>query len=89
MANLSSKQRSSIKTSNFALPAKAKTASAKRKSGNYPIPDKNHARAALSMVSRYGTSAEKKQVRSAVKKKYPDIGKTAAKKTTGRSKGKK
>lgn len=60
MAKLTSKGRSKIKTSNFAVPGKRA----------YPIEDRSHAKAALSMVSRYGSSAEKKQVRSAVKRKY-------------------
>ena len=60
MAKLTSKGRSNIKTSNFAVPGKRA----------YPIEDRSHAKAALSMVSRYGSSAEKKQVRSAVKRKY-------------------
>jgi hypothetical protein len=60
MAKLTSKGRAKIKTSNFALPGKRA----------YPIEDKSHAKAALSMVSRYGSTQEKKQVRSAVKRKY-------------------
>ena len=75
MSNLTSSQRSKIKTNNFALPSKAKTSGAKKKSGNYPIPDKNHARSALSLVSRFGTPAEKAKVKSAVKKKFPTVGK--------------
>lgn len=43
--------------------------------GSYPIEDANHARAALSMVSRYGTPAKKAQVRAKVHAKYPSIGK--------------
>ncbi len=78
MAKLTAKSRSNISKSNFAIPQKAKTASAKKKSGNYPIPDKGHAKAALSLVSQHGSAEQKKEVRAAVKKKFPDMG--AAKK---------
>lgn len=64
MTKLTSKARKHISKKNFAL------------SGNrYPIHDKSHARAALSMVSRFGTVEEKKKVRVKVCKKYPNIGK--------------
>ncbi len=39
----------------------------------YPIHDEEHARVALSYVSRYGTAEEKATVRSAVHRKYPGI----------------
>jgi hypothetical protein len=42
--------------------------------GRYPIPDKSHARNALARVAQHGTPSEKKQVRAAVHRKYPDIG---------------
>ena len=74
MAELSSSGRAKIPKKDFAIPSKAKTAEQKKESGNYPIKDKPHARAALSRVSAHGTAAEKAQVRSAVHKKYPDIG---------------
>jgi hypothetical protein len=65
MAKLTAAQRKKLKSSTFAEPAKRK----------YPIPDANHARNALSRVAQNGTAAEKKQVRAAVAKKYPGIGK--------------
>lgn len=40
----------------------------------YPIEDKSHARNALARVSQHGTSEEKKKVRRAVHRKYPEIG---------------
>jgi hypothetical protein len=64
-AKLTAAGRKKIKTSSFALPGKRA----------YPIHDPSHARAALSMVAKHGTPAEKKRVRAAVKKKYPSIGK--------------
>lgn len=64
MAKLTSKQRNSLPTKDFALP----------KERAYPINDKSHARNALARVSQHGTPAEKKAVRSKVHKKYPGIG---------------
>jgi hypothetical protein len=62
MARLTAKGRSQIAAKNFAGPGRS-----------YPIEDASHARAALSMVSRYGSPAEKSQVRSRVAAKYPHI----------------
>jgi hypothetical protein len=64
MAKLTAKGRSRVKASNFALPGR-----------RYPIHDRTHARAALSMVARHGTPAQKKAVRAKVARKYPGIGK--------------
>lgn len=74
MAELSAKARAKIPTKSFAIKSKAKTTEAKKQSGNYPIQDESHARNALSRVAQHGTPAEKKQVRAAVKRKYPNIG---------------
>jgi hypothetical protein len=64
MAKLTSKQREDLPKSDFAGPG-----------DSYPIPDKSHARNALSRVSQYGTSDLKARVRAAVHRKFPDIGK--------------
>jgi hypothetical protein len=69
MAKLTSKARSKLKSSSFAIPSK------KPGSGSYPIPDKSHARNALARVSQHGSPAEKSRVRAAVHRKYPSIGK--------------
>jgi len=66
MAKLTAKKRN-------ALPAKAFAEPGKRA---YPIQDKNHARNALARVSQFGSGAQKAQVRAAVHKKYPSIGKS-------------
>lgn len=66
--------RKNIKTKNFAIPSKAKTPEGKAEGGSYPIPDKAHARNALSRVSQFGTPAEKAQVRAKVKAKFPEVG---------------
>lgn len=62
MARLHAKQRNALKGSQFAGPDRS-----------YPIEDASHARAALSMVSRYGSPAVKSEVRRKVHEKYPGI----------------
>lgn len=64
MATLTAKQRKRMSTSTFAIP----------ESRSYPIPDESHARNALARVAQHGTPAEKKRVRAAVKRKFPNIG---------------
>lgn len=68
MAKLSASTRAGLHSSEFAVPGKRA----------YPIPDENHARLALAMVSKYGTPAEKAQVHAAVHSKFPAIGATDA-----------
>ena len=63
MARLTAWQRHRLASSQFALPAERK----------YPIEDEAHARDALARVEQYGTPAEKRKVRAAVKRKYPDM----------------
>lgn len=63
MAELTTKGRKHIKTGNFAIPSRRA----------YPIHDIAHARNALARVAQHGTPVEKKQVRAAVKRKYPSI----------------
>ena len=65
MAKLKAKKRRRLKKSSFAIPSKRK----------YPIHDKAHARNALSRVAQHGSPKEKAQVRRAVKRKFPSIGK--------------
>jgi hypothetical protein len=43
MAELSAKQRAALPSKEFGLPEKARTPTAKKESGNYPIPDRGHA----------------------------------------------
>tara|TARA_Y100001938_G_scaffold145492_1_gene222250 strand:- start:308 stop:1174 length:867 start_codon:yes stop_codon:yes gene_type:complete len=70
--DLSAKERRELPDSDFALPGKGKGPEGKQ-AGSYPIPDKNHARMALAMVAKYGTSSEKAKVRAAVERKFPGI----------------
>jgi len=67
---LSAKDRKKLGKKSFALPGRRK----------YPIPDKAHARNALARVAQHGTRAEQKEVRTAVKKRFPSIGKKKAEK---------
>lgn len=60
---LSAAERKRLQSSQFALP--------ERKA--YPIPDEVHARNALARVAQHGTEEEKKRVRAAVHRKYPNI----------------
>lgn len=62
-------ERKSMPKSEFAVPSARKGGK-----GGYPIPDKSHARDALSRVSAHGTPAEKAEVREKVHKKFPGIG---------------
>jgi hypothetical protein len=63
MAKLSSKKRNALPAKSFAEPDARK----------YPIENEAHAKNALSRVSQSGTPTEKKNVRAAVKKKYPSL----------------
>ncbi|HUY05023.1 MAG TPA: hypothetical protein VMV33_17225 [Rhodocyclaceae bacterium] len=73
VAKLDAAKRKKLPSKDFALPGKGKGPEGKG-SGSYPIPDKNHARAALSRVSANGTPAEKAEVKRKVKAKFPGIG---------------
>lgn len=75
MAKLSGKQRQNLKSSQFALPGKGEGKGGKG-AGSYPIPDKSHAQNALARVEQHGTPAEKKQVKAAVRRKFPSLGKS-------------
>jgi hypothetical protein len=74
MAVLTTAARKKLPSKSFALPGKGKGPSGKG-AGSYPIPDKSHARNALSRVSQHGTSSEKATVRAKVHAKFPNIGK--------------
>lgn len=73
MAKLSYSDREKIPSSDFVLSKKAGGPAGK---GSYPIPDKSHARNALSRVSQFGSSSEKATVRAKVHSKFPDVGKS-------------
>lgn len=52
MAELSAKKREKLATKDFGLPEKARTTDDKKKSGNYPMPDKAHARNAKARAAQ-------------------------------------
>lgn len=66
MARLTSKKRSKLPKSSFAIKSQRK----------YPLDTKARARNALSRVSQFGTKAQQKQVRAAVTKRYPSLKKS-------------
>ncbi len=43
MAKLKAKERAKLPAKDFGLPEKARSAEAKKESGNYPMPDEGHA----------------------------------------------
>lgn len=78
MAKLTAAARKNIPKSQMAVPGKGRSKSGGGAvSGSYPIPDASHARNALARSSGKPVQA---QVRAAVNRKFPNIGKTAAKK---------
>ncbi|HEX8108487.1 MAG TPA: hypothetical protein VF516_12225 [Kofleriaceae bacterium] len=64
MARLSAKRRAKIPTSKFAI----------KKGRKYPVDTAKRARVALGLVGMHGSAAQKKAVRSAVRRRYPSIG---------------
>jgi hypothetical protein len=52
MADLPAKKREELPAKDFGLPEKARTKDAKKESGNYPMPDKAHARNAKARAAQ-------------------------------------
>ena len=52
MAKLSVKQRAKLPAKDFGLPEKARSAEAKKETGNYPIPDAGHAISAKGLARK-------------------------------------
>ena len=52
MADLDTKDREKIPSKDFGLPEKARTKEQKKESGNYPMPDKTHARNAKARAAQ-------------------------------------
>ena len=52
MAKLSAKQRAKLPAKSFGLPEKARSKTARKESGNYPIPDKGHAISAKRLAAK-------------------------------------
>lgn len=64
MGRLTTKGRDKLPAKDFAGPGRS-----------YPINDRSHARNALARVSQFGYPELKAEVRAAVHRKFPDIGK--------------
>ena len=64
MAKLTAARRNKLPGKSFAGPDRS-----------YPVNDASHARNALARVSQFGSPALKAKVRSAVRSKFPGIGK--------------
>ena len=67
MADLNAKKRASLPSKDFGLPEKARTTDQKKESGNYPMPDKAHARNAKSRAAQQEkkgtiTAAQEKKI---------------------------
>ena len=58
MADLSAEKREDIPSKHFGLPEKARTTSAKKESGNYPMPDEGHAISALRLAKKHRTAGK-------------------------------
>ena len=71
---LSAKERQGMPESDFALPGKGEGPKGAG-SGSYPIENRSHARNALARVAQHGSPTEKAEVRAAVHRKFPTIGK--------------
>jgi hypothetical protein len=52
MSKLSAKQRANLRPKDFGLPERARTKAARKESGNYPMPDRDHAISAISRAER-------------------------------------
>jgi trimethylamine:corrinoid methyltransferase-like protein len=52
MADLDAEKREKLPAKDFGLPEKARTKAAKKESGNYPMPDKAHARNAKARAAQ-------------------------------------
>ena len=67
MTELTAKKRAKLPAKEFGLPEKARSTKAKKESGNYPMPDKPHARNAKSRAAQEQkagnlTKAEKERI---------------------------
>lgn len=64
MGKLSTAMRKRLNKSQFAIPGKAPA------SGSYPIPDRAHAKAALSYGARFASPSELATIRAKVKRRF-------------------
>ncbi len=93
MSKLSAKQRANLPRKDFGLPERARTKAARKESGNYPIPDRDHAISAISRSEREYergnlTKAEFERIQRKAKKKLRKNKKKAAKSSPRKKKAK-
>ena len=81
--HLTAHERQGLPRSDFALPGKGEGPKGAG-SGSYPIPDRAHARAALSRAAANATPTERAEIRRKVQEKFPDIGKSKPDRRYGR-----
>ncbi len=81
MAKLSAKQRAKLPASEFGLPEKARSADAKKETGNYPMPDEGHA------ISAKRLSAKQRKDGNLSKDEFERINRKADKILKARSDG--
>jgi hypothetical protein len=84
MAILSTAARKKMPSKSFALPGKGEGAGGKG-AGSYPIPDRAHARAALSRGAQHASPEQLKTIKAKVHAKFPGIGKRQEGGPTGAS----
>jgi hypothetical protein len=74
--DLTTAQRARLSPHQFGLPHKARSREARKESGNYPMPDLAHAKAALSRAAQHATPAEQAQISRRAHQKFPQLGKS-------------
>jgi hypothetical protein len=80
MAKLSEKQRAKLPAKDFGLPEKARSAHAKRETGNYPMPGKGHA------ISAKSRSRKQRKDGNLTKDEFDRINRKADRVLKGKSK---
>ena len=81
MAELSANQRAKLPAREFGLPEKARSADAKKETGNYPIPEKGHA------ISAKRLSRKQRKAGNLTKDEFDRINRKADKVLGAASKG--
>ena len=89
MADLDAEKREKIPTKDFGLPEKARTKDAKKESGNYPMPDKAHARNAKARAEQQYEKGnlskdELERIDRKADKKLKTTSKSSSKKTSAK-----
>ena len=91
MAELSAKKRKNIPAKDFGLPEKARSEDAKAETGNYPMPDKSHARNAKARSTQQYkagnlTKSERDRIHRKADKVLGNKAKSKKKKSGGKAK---